>query len=83
MYERSAATYDLMNAARGKDYAAEAAYLHAIVDERRPGAQSLLDVACGTGRHLVEFDLRFDQVAGLERAPAMSSRACSRRSVTC
>jgi len=76
MYERSAATYDLMNAARGKDYAAEAAYLHAIVDERRPGAQSLLDVACGTGRHLVEFDLRFDQVAGLEWAPAMRDMAC-------
>lgn len=35
-----------------KDYAAEAATLERIVRERNPGARTLLDVACGTGKHL-------------------------------
>lgn len=35
-----------------KDYAGEAAAILRIVHERAPGARTLLDVACGTGRHL-------------------------------
>lgn len=35
-----------------KDYGAEAATLERIVRERSPGARTLLDVACGTGKHL-------------------------------
>jgi SAM-dependent methyltransferase len=35
-----------------KDYAAEAATIEGIVHERSPGARTLLDVACGTGKHL-------------------------------
>lgn len=50
MFTRSAAWYDAVYA--GKDYAGESARLLALVDELRPGAATLLDVACGTGRHL-------------------------------
>src|SRR2546421_106439 len=35
-----------------KDYAAEAAHVADLVQSLRPGAGTLLDVACGTGRHL-------------------------------
>ena len=35
-----------------KDYAAEADAIRNIVTLRHPGARTLLDVACGTGRHL-------------------------------
>jgi SAM-dependent methyltransferase len=35
-----------------KDYATEAAALTRLVRERRPEARTLLDVACGTGKHL-------------------------------
>lgn len=35
-----------------KDYAAEATRVAEVVRARRPGARTLLDVACGTGKHL-------------------------------
>ena len=43
-----------------KDYRAEAEQLIAMIDARRPGARTLLDVACGTGRHVEHFKNRFD-----------------------
>ncbi len=54
-YERSAAVYDVMNVARGKSYADEVATLLRLVRERVGDAASLLDVACGTGLHLVHL----------------------------
>jgi SAM-dependent methyltransferase len=35
-----------------KDYAGEAVQLSRLIRERSPGARTLLDVACGTGKHL-------------------------------
>jgi SAM-dependent methyltransferase len=35
-----------------KDYAEEAATLERVVRDRNPSARTLLDVACGTGKHL-------------------------------
>jgi SAM-dependent methyltransferase len=43
-----------------KDYAGEAALLERIIDDRHPEARTLLDVACGTGRHLEHLRGRFD-----------------------
>jgi ubiquinone/menaquinone biosynthesis C-methylase UbiE len=43
-----------------KDYAGEAATLERIVRERNPDAKTLLDVACGTGKHLEHLRARFD-----------------------
>jgi SAM-dependent methyltransferase len=43
-----------------KDYAGEAATLERIVRERRPAARTLLDVACGTGKHLEHLRASFD-----------------------
>lgn len=71
MYERFAEWYDAIYAARGKDHAAEAAWIAERVRERAPGAGSLLDVGCGTGLHLRAFARRFPDVAGLDAAPAM------------
>jgi trans-aconitate methyltransferase len=42
-----------------KDYATEAAAVIALVDRIVPGAATLVDVACGTGRHLEHFVRRF------------------------
>lgn len=50
MFTRSAAIYDAVYSF--KDYAAEAARVHELVEERLAGATTLLDVACGTGKHL-------------------------------
>jgi SAM-dependent methyltransferase len=43
-----------------KDYAAEAATIERIVRERSPQARTLLDVACGTGKHLEQLHTTFE-----------------------
>jgi len=50
MFSESAAWYDHFYG--GKDYAAEARRVTELIRRRRPVARTLLDVACGTGRHL-------------------------------
>lgn len=53
MFDRTAELYDLFY--EWKDYRAEAQRIRALVFERQRGASSLLDVACGTGSHLVHL----------------------------
>ena len=78
MYTKTAAFYDAIYAARGKDYAGEAAWLRAaIAGERREGGLNLLDVACGTGMHLSMLDAHFN-AAGLDADPAMIAIARGR-----
>jgi len=43
-----------------KDYAGESETIERIVRERSPGATTLLDVACGTGKHLEHLRASFD-----------------------
>jgi len=73
-----AEVYELTYRARGKDWASEAADVTRRIRARRPGANSLLDVACGTGAHLATFQSLFEHVEGLELAPAMRDRAVRR-----
>jgi SAM-dependent methyltransferase len=42
-----------------KDYAGEAEQVHERIQRARPGAASLLDVACGTGGHLLHLAARY------------------------
>ncbi len=76
-FTSTARVYDLLYEAAGKNYAVEADELHAIIQSRRPGATSLLDVACGTGAHLLHLR-RYYEVAGVDRAPAMLEEARKR-----
>ena len=55
MFTQSAAFYDKLYAARGKDYRLEAEALARYIRDVVPGARTLLDVGCGTGAHLAEF----------------------------
>jgi SAM-dependent methyltransferase len=73
-FSLSARVYDLLYAAAGKDYAAEASELHGLIQSRRPGAATLLDVACGTGAHLAHLRRWYD-VAGVDVEPAMLAEA--------
>ena len=50
MFSETAELYDLFY--DWKDYAGEAAKIHELAEGRAPRARTLLDVACGTGRHL-------------------------------
>ncbi|OEU85647.1 SAM-dependent methyltransferase [Streptomyces abyssalis] len=63
--------YDFIHAARGRDWAAEADDLAKLILDRRPEARSLLDVACGTGEHLVRFATHFERTEGLELSEGM------------
>jgi SAM-dependent methyltransferase len=67
--------YELVYGLRGKDWAAEAERLVALIRDRSPAAESLLDVACGTGAHLETFAERFAHVEGLEIAAPMREAA--------
>lgn len=70
LYRELAPYYDRLY--RGKDYAGEARELLARARrllKHRP--RSLLDVACGTGRHLAEFRRAVPDVAGVDLSPAM------------
>jgi len=64
VFEHSARVYDLLYSF--KDYEAEALDLTTLVRERNPGAASLLDVACGTGKHLELLRATFPDVAGVD-----------------
>jgi SAM-dependent methyltransferase len=53
VFRQSARYYDSVYS--WKDYPGEAARVHELVQARKPGAATLLDVACGTGAHLAEL----------------------------
>lgn len=74
MFRHTAHVYDLLYEATGKDYAAESDTLHALIQERSPGATSLLDVACGTGGHLVHLR-QWYEVVGVDVDPGMLDEA--------
>jgi ubiquinone/menaquinone biosynthesis C-methylase UbiE len=67
--------YDDMHAF--KDYAGEAHYLVGVIRRHHPNARSLLDVACGTGRHLEHLRQEFE-VEGLDVNPRFLSIARNR-----
>jgi ubiquinone/menaquinone biosynthesis C-methylase UbiE len=68
-YLRTAEFYDGIYA--GKDYAAEARTIEGLVRRYgRRGSRTLLDVACGTGNHLVHLRRKFD-LAGVDVNPGM------------
>ena len=73
-FSETAEVYDLLYEAAGKDYAAEAGDLHRLIQSFRPGAATLLDVACGTGAHLARMR-RWYEVAGADIEPAMVAEA--------
>ncbi|WP_370944263.1 class I SAM-dependent methyltransferase [Amycolatopsis sp. cg5] len=56
---------------QGKDYAAEAEDITRLIREHTPGADSLLDVACGTGAHLRRFNQLFAHTEGVELSEGM------------
>ena len=63
MFTKSARFYDTIY--EFKDYRAESARVHELIQERKPDARSLLDVACGTGQHLQHLSEHYD-VEGLD-----------------
>lgn len=75
MYRTTAQLYDVIYA--WKDYAAESEEIHRLIQSRCPGATTLLDVGCGTGRHLEELRRHYE-VAGVDADPRMIAVAADR-----
>jgi len=75
VYRESARVYDAL--CRHKDYEGASLKLRDIVRRVTPDAASLLDVACGTGRH-VEYLKRDFRVEGLDFSPEMLAVARGR-----
>jgi len=74
-YEHSAHLYDLMYVRR--DYTTTGHEIGAIVEELHPGAEDLLDVGCGTGRHLEALSGSY-RGEGLDINPAMLEQTHAR-----
>ncbi|HEX8991464.1 MAG TPA: class I SAM-dependent methyltransferase [Anaerolineales bacterium] len=75
MYNRSAAIYDAIYRAVGKDYAGEAKKLEAFIQQhKRSMGNSLLDVACGTGGHIAYLTDKY-MVEGLDISEDMLAEA--------
>ena len=54
MFNKSAAFYDAIY--HWKNYSEEASMIHQMLQDRvRSGGMHLLDVACGTGAHLIHL----------------------------
>ena len=62
-YERSAEVYDLFY--NWVDYETHAATLRGVIEEHNPGARTVLDVACGTGRYTEQMGTWYE-VDGLD-----------------
>jgi ubiquinone/menaquinone biosynthesis C-methylase UbiE len=74
VFRHTAHVYDLLYEGSGKDYDAESAALHHLIQTRTPGATRLLDVACGTGGHLRHLR-RWYEVTGVDIDPGMLAEA--------
>ena len=61
--------YDLLY--RDKDYPGEARYIHELVTKHRPGARTVLDLGCGTGRHAQLLAERDYQLTGVDLSEEM------------
>jgi len=78
MFDKSAHLYDL--AYSFKNYGAESAWVRNAIHARVPQARSLLDVACGTGKHLEHLRDEFD-CQGLDLNPEFVELAQQRTGV--
>src|ERR1700752_3758863 len=67
MFSKSAAIYDAIYAARGKDYVRESETVHAFIRQhKRSSGSLLLDVGCGTGAHIRHLRRYGYDVTGLD-----------------
>ncbi|MDY7086195.1 MAG: class I SAM-dependent methyltransferase [Actinomycetota bacterium] len=75
---RQAALYDTVYGSRGKDWSDEADGLAALIRRHCPQARSILDVACGTGNHLIRLAELFDVADGIDLSEPMLEIAAAK-----
>lgn len=65
---------------KDKDYAGEARYIHELIQQHTPGAKSVLDLGCGTGRHDFELAKLGYDITGVDLSEEMLASANARLS---
>lgn len=65
--------YDLLY--KDKDYSGEANYIDGLIKKYRPGARTILDLGCGTGKHAALLAQRGYKVHGIDRSVEMLKEA--------
>ncbi len=63
---------------KDKDYAAEAGFIHALIQKFNPGAKTVLSLGCGTGSHDFELAKLGYEVTGVDLSDEMLTVANSR-----
>ena len=66
---RHAALYDLFYAE--KNYGDESAFIHRCIQNYQPGAQKMLELACGTGTHSLLLEKLGYNVIATDYSPDM------------
>jgi SAM-dependent methyltransferase len=69
--------YDLLY--RDKDYRGEAAFVHRLLQSRKPETRTVLDLGCGTGAHAEALAALGVSVHGVDRSDGMLAAAERRR----
>lgn len=69
--------YDLLY--RDKDYEAEVAYIVALIEQYAPGAKTILELGCGTGKHATLLAARGYEVVGVDMSADMLLAAQTRQ----
>lgn len=67
--------YDLLY--KDKDYAGEVEYIHDLIQKYNPGAKSILDLGCGTGKHDFLLAEKGYSVTGVDQSEEMLAIANS------
>jgi SAM-dependent methyltransferase len=65
---------------RDKDYAGETAYVRCLIQRHYPGAKTVLDLGCGTGKHDLLLAERGYSMTGVDMSDEMLAVANSQRS---
>ena len=76
IFNTYAGYYDLLY--KDKDYTAEASYIDGLIKKYRPGAKSILNLGCGTGRHDAYFGNMGYSVCGIDLSDRMLTEARKR-----
>jgi len=76
VFNAYAGYYDLLY--KDKDYAAEAAYIDALIRKYRPGAKLILNLGCGTGKHDACLEKKGYSVCGVDLSNVMLAAAKNR-----